>query len=146
MRSVPSRFSESSHARGMYAADAPPVRVVVDRTAELRRDQRLVPARPQRPAEVLLAQRAAVDVGGVEQCDAGVEGGVYDRFARGLIDAPTEVVASESDNGRLHCTDRSCLHPPSMARDSRPGPHVMARGQGRASPSKWAIATVRAVA
>ena len=67
-----------ARARLMYAARRAALALLVDRSAELRRDQRLVAPRAERAAEELLAQRAAVDVGGVEQRDAGVERGVDD--------------------------------------------------------------------
>ena len=99
----------------MYAARRAALAFVVDRDAELRGDERLVAAGAERAPEVLLAQGAAVDVGGVEQRDAGVERGVDDRLRRRLVDAATEVVAAEADDRRGQRTDGACLHEPSLS-------------------------------
>ena len=49
-------------------------------------------------AQVLLGEALAVDVGGVEQRDAGVERGVDDRQGLVCVDATAEVVAPEADD------------------------------------------------
>src|SRR5262249_519910 len=44
---------------------------------------------------------AAVDVGGVEESDAGVEGFVDDFAGTVEIDVPAEIIAAEADEGNL---------------------------------------------
>ena len=67
---------------------------------------RLVAAAGQRPAEELFALRAAVDVGRVEEGDAGIERRVDHARRRGLVDPHAEVVAAEADDGDLERADR----------------------------------------
>ena len=55
----------------------------------------------QGATQELLAVGAAVDVGGVEEGDAGVEGAVDDRSGRVVVDAAAEVVAAETDDRDL---------------------------------------------
>src|SRR5262249_10174398 len=87
------------------------------RRAELRRDQHVVTPPPERAAEILLAERAAVDVGGVEERDPGVERRVDDGDARSLVEAPAEVVATEADHRPVAGTAPAGLHhmAPSLA-------------------------------
>ena len=108
--------------------------LVVDRAAELGGDQRFVAPTGEGPAEELLAERSAVDVGGVEQRDARVERGVDDRLRRGLVDPAAEVVAAETDDRRVEGTDGTSLHGPSMAQ--RP----TVRQPSRARAISWAVA------
>ncbi len=75
--------------------------VVVDRGDELGRDDHLFAPAGERFAEVLLRARPAVHVGGVEEVDPGVEGGVDDRGAALLVDAHPEVVTAQADQGDL---------------------------------------------
>ena len=53
----------------------------------------------ERPPEQLLAGARAVGVRGVEQGDAGVEGGVDDRLRLLGVDAGAEGVGAEADGG-----------------------------------------------
>ena len=55
----------------------------------------------QRLAEEFLRLRPAIDVGGVEQGDPGVEGGVHHGLGLGLIDAHAEVVAAQPHDADL---------------------------------------------
>lgn len=57
---------------------------------ELGCHDRLVPALPQRATQRLLRGAAAVDIGGVEQVDALIEGGVHDLDAAVSVKAATE--------------------------------------------------------
>ena len=68
--------------------------------AELRRDDRLGTAGAQSLTEQdLRTATIAVDIGGVEQRDAGVECGVHHRRDFLLRHPGTEVVAADSDCG-----------------------------------------------
>ena len=58
----------------------------LDLPAELRGDDRLVTATTKRPAEEILALRAAVHVGGVEEIDALIERGLDHVAVPGGID------------------------------------------------------------
>ena len=78
--------------------------------AELGRDDDVIASRPERGAEQLLAPSSAVDVGGVEQGDTGIERGVNHGLGRGLIDPATEVVATESDGRDGEACDLAGLH------------------------------------
>ena len=68
---------------------------VVDRQAEFRREDHRLAAPRQRAPDELLALGTAVDVGGVEEVDAGVERGMHDGFRALVVQAHTEVVAAE---------------------------------------------------
>ena len=98
----------------------PALAIVVDRPAELGGDQRAVATAGEGQAEEFLAAGRAVDVGGVEQSDPGIERGVDDLLGGGFVDPPAEVVASEADDRRVESTDGASLHGPSMAQ--APGP------------------------
>ena len=75
---------------------------VAEVVAELRREHDLVAAAAERAADDLLAAAAvAVDVGRVEEGDAGVERRVDHRARGGLVDPAAEVVAAEPDDGHL---------------------------------------------
>ena len=65
---------------------------------ELRGEDDLVSPRSQGLAQVFLREALAVDVGGVEEGHAGVEGGVDDRAGLVSIEARAEVVAPEPDH------------------------------------------------
>ena len=104
MWSVPRRRRLSSTAGGRSPASAP-VRSASIGHAELGGDHHLVAALAQRPAQELLALGAAVDVGGVEEGDAGVEGGVRPRRRGVLVDPAAEVVAAQPDHRHLERTD-----------------------------------------
>ena len=71
----------------------------------------------QDPAEERLGQGAAVDVGRVEQGDAGVDRGVHHAFCASFVDAPAEVVASESEDADLERADLPGLHRPDANRE-----------------------------
>src|SRR5262245_64806305 len=62
--------------RGRPRVDAEPTSVGAPQCAKLYRDERLVAPIPQGPANEQLVVSGAVVVAGVEQVDAGVEGGV----------------------------------------------------------------------
>ena len=100
----------------MYAAARAALALVVDRPAELRRDDHVVAPRAERPAEQHLALRAAVDVGGVEEGDARVERGVDHRRGRRLVDPAAEVVAAETDHRGVELADAASFHPASLPR------------------------------
>ena len=146
MRSVPSRASDASHA------DPHDVGVSPVHRAELRGDDHLVAPCPERPTEELLAQRAAVDVGGVEQGDAGVER----RRARRPCCAPRRS-ASRSCCSRARPARRRAIRAsvcPSVSVAHRPPPGAsQERGAGRqpvhgqrrvATTSRYSESTARA--
>jgi hypothetical protein len=114
-------FNRARDVRRARAAFA----LLVDRTSEFRRDDRLVTAGSERASEKLLAARSAVRIRGVEQRDARVERGVDDALGRGLVDTPAEVVAPEADDRGVELADAACLHALSVPRyadfRSRPG-------------------------
>ena len=110
MRSVPSRRSLSSHG-------APRRTSRLARPCARRRSvmPNLVATRPRcaarrAPAEELLALRAAVDVGGVEERDARIQRRVDHVLRRRLVDPPAEVVAAEPDDADVERSDFSCVH------------------------------------
>ena len=72
---------------------------LVHRHADLGRQHDVLATRPERLAEELLgaAARAAIDIGGVEQCDAEIQRLVHDRSRCRIIDAAAEVVAPQAD-------------------------------------------------
>ena len=110
MRSVPSRRRLSSQAR-LDVLRPRAFALLVHRHAELRRDDRPTASFGERAAEELLALGRAVDVGGVEEVDAGIERGVDDALGGGLVDAHPEVVAAEADDRDAQRSDRTMLHP-----------------------------------
>jgi len=68
--------------------------------AELGREHDAIAAAGQRVADHPLAGAvAAVDVGGVEERDPGVERGVDDGARAREVEPPAEVVATEADRG-----------------------------------------------
>src|SRR6185436_3818228 len=89
--------------------------LLVDRHAELRRDDRLMSTRRQRPSEVLFALGRAVDIGRVEEVDADVERRVDDAFRGRFVDAHPEIVAAQADKGNTKGTYRAELHPHSIS-------------------------------
>jgi hypothetical protein len=82
---------------------------------ELGGDDDIVAARAQRATEELLAQRAAVDVGRVEERDPRVEGSVHHRGAALLVDAHAEVVAAEPHERDVQRAELPSLHGVSVA-------------------------------
>ncbi len=74
------------------------VALVVDAMPELGGDQHIMPARAERPSEVLLAFRAAVDVRRIEEIDAGVKRRMHDGVRGRFVDAPAEIIASDADD------------------------------------------------
>ena len=82
----------------------------VDLHAELRGQDDLGSACPQGAAEKLLALRASVDVGGVEEGDAGVDGTVHHRRGAVVVEPAAEVVAAQSDDRYLERADRASAH------------------------------------
>jgi hypothetical protein len=63
-----------------------------------------------RSPEERLGLRPAVDVGGVEERHAGVEGGVHNAPGALLVDAATEVVTAEAHDADLQGADRAGFH------------------------------------
>ena len=97
-------------------ARAAPLGAVAHRLPPLRREHDPVASPLQRAADHLLAAAlAAVDVGGVEERDAGVDRRVDHRERRVLVDAAAEVVAPEADDGDLERPERARAHPPNLA-------------------------------
>ena len=90
-------------AAGMSAGDA----LVVGGVPELGGDDDVVAPSAECGAEVRLGGPAAVDVGGVEEVDAGVEGCVHDGGRVALVEPAAEVVAAEPDRGDVEVGDRS---------------------------------------
>ena len=84
--------------------------IVVDRRRELGGHHHLVAAAAECPAEQLLGARAAVDVGGVEEVDPRVEGGVHDGGGPLLVATHPEVVAPEPDHADLERPELAHLH------------------------------------
>ena len=75
---------------------------VAEVVAELRRQHDPVTPSGKRAADDLLAAAAVpVDVGGVEERDARVEGGVDHRAGGGFVDPAAEVVAAQADDGHF---------------------------------------------
>ena len=80
----------------------PRTHAVTHRHAELGREHDPVPTPAERVAEQPLAlTRPAVPVGGVEERDAYIEGGVDYRLRFGLVDPTAEADAAEADNAHL---------------------------------------------
>ena len=112
----------------------------VDLHAELGGEHDLVAARAQGAAQELLALGAAVDVGGVEEGDAGVEGGVHHRGGarrrrcgppkllqpRPTTDTSSEPILRVSHHRPLRLGVRSLesAAPDITARVAGPGPHA----------------------
>ena len=94
----------------MYPA-SPALLPAAHRLAELRREHDLVaPAVRERGRAASAAAVAAVDVGGVEERDAGVECRV-DHPARALLAHPaTEVVAAEANNRHVESSEAARAH------------------------------------
>jgi hypothetical protein len=79
--------------------------------AELGRQHDPVAASAKRISEQALAlARPAVAVGGVEERDADVDGGVDDRLRPGLVEATAEVVAAEADDAHLERSELTHAH------------------------------------
>jgi hypothetical protein len=79
---------------------------------ELRDDHDLVAATAERPAEELLRLPVAVEVGGVEERRAGLEGRGDDLTGPMLVDPASEVVATDAGDRHRNGPDRAHLHPP----------------------------------
>src|ERR1019366_10786950 len=75
--------------------------LAVDFRAELCRDHDLVALVAERLAEQHLALRAAVDVGGIEQRDSGLDRSADDLRGGGGVEPPAEVVATKAHDGDL---------------------------------------------
>ena len=86
---------------------------------ELGGHDHVVPRRPERPTEELLALAAAVDVGRVEERDALVQRGLHHLGGAVRVDPHPEVVAAEPDERDLERPDGAVSMPRSMP---RPGP------------------------
>jgi len=72
--------------------------VIVDLHAELGGKNDFVSSALQNSAEEFFALGEAVDVGGVEEVNARVEGGINDFFCLCLVDAAAEVVSAKPNN------------------------------------------------
>src|SRR5581483_1285468 len=85
---------------------------LVHRLAELRRDDDPVASALERAADVLLARPLRVDVGRVEERDAGVERRVDDGERLLVVAAAAEVVRAEADDRDLRpaLAQVSCAH------------------------------------
>ena len=82
MESVRRRRRDPSTARADVvgpAVDAGLLAVLVEREPELGGDDDVVAYRPQRLTDELLVVEGAVDLGGVEQGDAALDGGAEER-------------------------------------------------------------------
>ena len=90
--------------RGRPRVDAEPAAVRAAQRAELHREQRLVAAIPQRPADQQLVVPGAVVVAGVEQRDAGVERGVDGGDALALVGGAVHA-------GHAHAAERQRERP-----------------------------------
>ena len=75
-------------------------------------DDRLAPATLERSAqlELALAVAPAVGVGGVEEGDASVEGGVDHGVGGGLVETLAEVIAAEPNRRDRQCANGAKLH------------------------------------
>ena len=97
--------------RADVLARAAALGAVAHSAAELRREHDLVAAPCSTlPMMRLAAAAVAVDVGGVEERDPGLERGVDDGARRRLVDAAAEVVATEADDGDLERAERARAH------------------------------------
>ena len=86
-------------------------RAVAHLAAELGGQHHAVAAALQQLAQQPLAAAAvAVDVGGVEEVDAGVERGVDDPAGGGQVETAAEVVAAEPDTGDAQGAEVGVLH------------------------------------
>ena len=95
------------------AAGSVPVRAL-HVVAELGRDDEVVRAARERLTDDALARAQSVDVGGVEERDAGVDGSGEDSEGRLTVDPATEVVAAETHagDGEDRGTERCAVHRP----------------------------------
>ena len=124
MRSVPSRRNESSHACLTYAGAAPPLRSSSIGPPNFVATSTWSRRRAESAPEVLLAQGAAVDVGGVEHRDAGVERGVDDLLRRVGVDPqpkllhPRPTTEASSDPIARVCMARQCAYRRRSAADA----------------------------
>ena len=70
----------------------------------------LVTSRAERATEKFLALPFAVNVGRVEEVDAGIDRGIDDLLCAFGIDAPAEIVAAEADDGDIERPDLALFH------------------------------------
>jgi len=66
---------------------------------------RAVASAAQCASEQFLADCIAVDIGGIEEVDAGVERRIDHRACAGLIDLPAEIVAADAYDGDFERSD-----------------------------------------
>ena len=92
MRSVPEAteriFGCAADVVGARAAGA----LFVQLAAELGGEHDAVPTAFQRLAEELLLCGRIVTVGGIEEVDSGLEGGIHDAGCGGRVNAPSELL------------------------------------------------------
>jgi len=74
---------------------------LIELHAELAGNDGFTPPASEGTAEILLAVAFIVDVGGVEEIDAGVERGLHDAAGLDGIDAPSEVIATQAGQRNL---------------------------------------------
>src|SRR5687767_4477347 len=95
-------------AEHIFGASAFPV--VVDPHAEFGGDDHILAALAKSAPEELLALRAAVAVGGVEEIDSRMESGIH-YFCCGCgVQAPAKIIAADSDPGYVESADSSFVH------------------------------------
>ena len=87
----------------------------VELHAELGGDDGLAPPAGERAAEIFFAVAFIVDVGGIEEIDAGIERHLDHAGGLRGVDAPAEIVASQTGEGDFQSSDfaalrSGCLH------------------------------------
>jgi hypothetical protein len=80
--------------------------------AELRGDDDIPSAGSEESAEQLLALAVRVHIGGVEEVDSDSNRGVYYLSRASVIDASTEIVATDTDDRYAERSDLSRFHSP----------------------------------
>ena len=101
---MPNRRKLSSAAWRTYSGLAP-WRVSSNFMPNLRGDDGFAPPAGERAPKILLAVAFIVDVGGIEEIDAGVERGLHDAAGLGGIDAPSEIIAAQTGQRNLQRAD-----------------------------------------
>ena len=113
MRSMPSRRRLASHAARHVVRLRAALSSSLDRMPNLVATIASSRRFAERPAEEPLAVGAAVDVGGVEEVDAGVERGVARRRRVGFVDASCRSCCSRDRRQKptaIRCGGFSCEH------------------------------------
>src|SRR5262249_6533969 len=102
---------------------------------ELGGNHRALTTPRQRTSEEPLALRSTVDIGGIEQGDAGVERSAHDALALRVVDSHPKVIAAETDGRHRERTDASRFHRLIMDQVLTP-PFGVERGAARNSVGK----------